>query len=362
VDIPRVGKIGNVEAGRGIAAVLVVLFHVTKYYFSNTKFWAGGGVRGFFLFGHAGVEFFFVLSGFIMIWVHRPDIGHRDKIAHFAWKRFVRIYPFFWMVLATTVLLAFIIPSLGKAYYRNPLTILESTFLIGHDPLRAIVFVSWTLWHEIIFYLFCALAIGFPRIGIPAFIGWTLACIGIPAASISTPWPGYLTEFINVLFALGVGVGLILQRWKLPMAGAALAAGVAIFLATAVVVDYSNILPEWSTRVLFGLGAALALAGAVELERSRGLRAPKWMGVLGAASFSIYLTHILVLTALTKVASILHLTTKINALFAFVGLSGLVIMVGVAVHFLVERPVLTFAKSVKNRLSLLRSAPASEAS
>jgi len=107
-------KLVNVEAGRGFAAVLVVLFHVTKYYFATPKYWAGSALNGLFLFGHAGVEFFFVLSGFIMVWVHRQDVGKPSRVGAFAWKRFQRIYPFFWLILAVTVLVAWRAPSLGQ--------------------------------------------------------------------------------------------------------------------------------------------------------------------------------------------------------------------------------------------------------
>jgi len=56
-------KITSVEAGRGVAAVLVVLYHVGKFYFATPKYWAARAFGGAFMFGHAGVEFFFVQPG-----------------------------------------------------------------------------------------------------------------------------------------------------------------------------------------------------------------------------------------------------------------------------------------------------------
>src|SRR5205823_1051949 len=141
-------------------------------------------------------------------------------------------------------------------------------------------------WHEMVFYLFCAAVIAAPRIGIPAFVLWTLACA-------TNSLPGYVFGFINILFSFGVAVALMLRRWTIPVPSAFLAGGVALFLGTAALVDYTAWLPEWSTSILFGAGAALALLGAIELERCGRLVSPRWLEFVGAASFSIYLTHIL---------------------------------------------------------------------
>jgi peptidoglycan/LPS O-acetylase OafA/YrhL len=285
-----------------------------------------------------------------MVWVHRQDVGKPERVGNFAWKRFQRIYPFFWLVLAVSLIAVWVVPALGKPWYRDPLVILQSALLAGADPMKAVVFVSWTLWHEMAFYALCALVIVWPRLGVPAFVAWSLACVGLQFAPASVPWPGYLTEFVNVLFAFGVGVALALQRWRVPAPGVVLVAGAVIFLATGLALDYSSLLPEWSGRALFGLGAALALAGGVELERSGRLRSPRWLSILGAASFSIYLTHILTLTLAAKIAVSLHLTRYLPSPVAFVGLAGAAIGAGVAVHYLLERRALAVTSALRQRL------------
>ncbi|WP_372785033.1 acyltransferase family protein [Phenylobacterium sp.] len=331
-----VGKITNVEAGRGIAALLVVLFHTSNYYFSTPKYWTGDAFHGLFLFGHAGVEFFFVLSGYIMLTVHRKDVGKPSKVLPFARKRFLRIYPFFWVVLAVTVVLIFAMPSLGQAAWRQPLEILQSALLVGKEPLDAVVFVSWSMWHEIVFYGFCALVIGLPRVGIPAFVIWTLICAAQPFLGFTPPWPDYMTRFINVLFAFGVAGAMALERWRIPAPRLVLAAGAVLFLATGLALDYSTFLPEWTSRLLFGAGAVLALVGGVEAERSGLLTAPKWLVALGAASYAIYLTHILTLTFVAKLAVKLGLPQILPAPVAFVLLALSATLGGVAVHKLLE--------------------------
>lgn len=346
-------KLWTVEVGRGIAATLVVLFHCTKYYFLSPNYWSGSAFDGLFLFGHAGVEFFFVLSGYIMLKVHADDVGKPQRVANFVQKRFTRIYPFFWVVLAITLALFVIAPDSGRAMHREPSIILQSFLLVGVQPLASVVFVSWTLWHEVVFYAFCALVIALPRIGIPAFGLWIALCIGLQATQVEAPWPWYFTAFINVLFAFGVAAALLLRSHRIPFPRTVLLLGAVVFFATGVVnVFYLRDLPEWLTHLLFGIGSAIALLGAVEAERSGLLRVPRWMTILGAASFAIYLTHILTLSVLAKAAAKLGLTQMIPAPLAFVLLASGAVAAGIVIHYLVEKPLVKAVGALWRRRTL----------
>jgi peptidoglycan/LPS O-acetylase OafA/YrhL len=285
-----------------------------------------------------------------MLIVHRKDIGQPRSVGSFVWKRFRRIYPFFWVILAVTMGLVWRFPSIGQPFYRDPAVLLQSFALAGEDPLHAVVFVSWTLWHEVIFYAICASVIVWPKAGIPIFVIWTAACAVLEFVDIPVFWPGYMTGFINILFAFGVVVGLLLTRYRLPKPSLILFAGVVLFLGTGVWVDLAPV-PEWLTHVLFGLGGALALAGGVEVERSGGWTAPAWLVLLGGASFSIYLSHILTLSFLAKGAQRLGLTTSLPAPIAFVILAGSAIAVGIGVHVLVEKPILRLATTLKEAIT-----------
>lgn len=329
------GKLVNVEAGRGIASLLVVFYHAEKYYFETEKYWTDGALGGFFRFGHAGVEFFFVLSGYIMYAVHKRDIGNPAKVMPFVQKRFDRIYPFFWLVMAVTVALYFAVPSAGEAIYRDPWIILQSALLVGWEPLDAVVFVSWTMWHEILFYSLCALVIASPRIGVPAFALWIAASAVVTLSGFQAPWPTYWTMFLNVLFALGVGAAVILEKHRVPMPRLVLALGALIFFGTGIWSNHVT-LSDPVSNSLFGIGATLALLGGVQSERDGHLRAPRWMVTLGAASFAIYLTHMLSLTALAKLSVRLHLPTLVPAPVAYLGLVLGATLAGIVIHYLVE--------------------------
>jgi len=96
------GKIGTLEVGRGIAAFLVVLDDA-GYLVAENRYFGQDAFGGLLLDGHVGVDFFFVLSGFIIATVHLPDIGDRTRLGHYAGRRFFRIMPPYWMILSVIV-------------------------------------------------------------------------------------------------------------------------------------------------------------------------------------------------------------------------------------------------------------------
>src|SRR5437870_555325 len=138
-------KLTGIEAGRGIAALLVLGVHARDHLFTD---FGSVPLGDFFVFGHAGVDFFFVLSGFIIFYVHADDIGRPYRLMHYLRRRFTRIYPFYWVISLLTLTAIVLsahqgLPSAGQ--------FIASALLI---PLNDIVIVpvAWTLQQEIVFY------------------------------------------------------------------------------------------------------------------------------------------------------------------------------------------------------------------
>jgi len=80
----RTGKLEGVEASRGAAAILVVGVHATSMLAGQYGRPVFGGLMSF---GHAGVDFFFVLSGFIITFTHGRDLGRPGQFWQFWRKR-----------------------------------------------------------------------------------------------------------------------------------------------------------------------------------------------------------------------------------------------------------------------------------
>ena len=110
-------RLDSLQVFRGVAALLVVLHHAGT--FSVGHF--GAPFLGNALdWGASGVDFFFVLSGFIIYFIHRPDLGRPERLRGFALKRLVRVYPIYWVACGVVIPLYFLSPGMGPGYARDP--------------------------------------------------------------------------------------------------------------------------------------------------------------------------------------------------------------------------------------------------
>ena len=80
----------SIHYARGMAALLVVLFHFSFMFIGKME-----PYNTIFLNGGFGVDFFFLISGFIISFVTQEKI----KLSTFLLKRFFRIYPLFLFIL-----------------------------------------------------------------------------------------------------------------------------------------------------------------------------------------------------------------------------------------------------------------------
>jgi peptidoglycan/LPS O-acetylase OafA/YrhL len=145
-------RVDSLQLIRAVAALGVVIFH-THAYFITMKLYPNEPISSFFNMGFAGVELFFVLSGFIMVFIHWKDMGRRDKFLIFFLKRITRIIPLYWFFLVFLMAIYFSIPRLSPENLQNIVYVLKSFFLIPNDK-GFILEVAWTLTYEFVFYAF----------------------------------------------------------------------------------------------------------------------------------------------------------------------------------------------------------------
>jgi exopolysaccharide production protein ExoZ len=339
---PQTGrKLAGIEAGRGVASVFVVLYHAANHMKLNVGF---APLGGFAQFGHAGVDFFFVLSGFIIYFVHSRDIGQRERLAHYAERRFTRIYPFYWFVFAlglglTSTLSSAPTPAWTTAIYNLTLLPTNGEPWIG---------VAWTLQHELLFYAIFAIAIAHGRIGKLVFALWLAAIVADPFFAISANHGAFADKLLssfNIEFFFGIFAAWLTLSKRVTSTLAFLVAGVVCFAAVGILEDV-GLLDGYApyARLAYGLSSMLVVIGLTAVRLTTGLMA-KIFAEMGAASYAIYLTHLTCIGIVYKIAESTGLFHKLPVPLMYLVLCGSGVLGGILFSRLVEYPLMRLTRA-----------------
>lgn len=357
------GTLVSLQIGRGIAALLVSLFHAGALIEINCGYTP---VHGALAFGYAGVDFFFVLSGFIIFRRHIRDRGQPEKLVDFGWRRVVRIYPVYWLVTLAVLPVHFLVPTYGKGDELTVHAIITSLALVPTQQAPILV-AGWTLIHEMWFYLLFACLIGVRGQWLRWVLGLWCACAAAfalavidPKIIVCQPWLRLIFSPFNFEFVLGCFAGWLvgvprLQNVSPRIWQALVIGGVLLYLLAA-----ASRLPVeivGNRVMLMGLIAFLVVLGSAGNELGDVSRIGKnrrvWtlgLVLLGDASYSLYLLHVPTLSAGWKAAEVLGLVKVLGPLS-----TGLLIVIGCVVlsclfHLWIEKPLVQ--KLRMKRLSL----------
>jgi exopolysaccharide production protein ExoZ len=354
--LSKTEQLNGVQYLRGLAALLVVAEHANLV-IGLPKYFDRQPIPLEFYGGPAGVDLFFVVSGFIIVYItlEPPSLQPRIGIAEFLWRRFARIVPFLWLCVAGYAALRF--AGRDGSFEFEPYLRALTLFPIGPvNPSQA-----WTLRHEFLFYLVFASA--FWRAG-PRLV-WVAAWMLSPILFFAVFGPagpasghellGFVFNRLNLLFGCGFAVSLAYLRRPQWFAGSVsngmpvLTGLCGLYLAHFILISYSHF--DTIDVLLAGVGASLILSVALRVRAGPqpGLfdRAGQ---ALGDASYAIYLTHGAVISALLGVWSRLAPNTSV-LLVLFVSIAGS-LGIGILIHRYVERPMVRRLQEVKFRQQL----------
>lgn len=335
-------KLDGLQAGRALAALMVVAFHANVFILPN-KLFAGATASPVFNMGYAGVEFFFVLSGFIMYFVHARYFGQSGRAGTFLRRRVLRIYPLYWTILGV-VLLVDAMTMFGPAQPWSLGQGLASIFLIPTAD-YPIMRIAWTLMHEMLFYLvFASLIVA--RLAGPIVFGlWLLGSavlpfVGVPAGPFSVIFSAY-----NLLFAMGIIAAWGYHRLSPNAALVALSLGVLAFLGVGFSESLAGLVWDHTWRTwAYGASAAVMTAALA----AGALRPPRLLTFLGDASYSVYLVHLPVMSGAVFLLSSFGIPWGLSPLICLLGLMVLSAAAGSLCYILIERPMMrAFARNEK---------------
>ncbi len=341
---PEREKLDWLQCGRAIAAISVCCFHAAERVMKHAPDPAGFGV---FQFGKLGVDLFFVISGFIIFYIHARDIGRPETLGRYAYRRATRIYPLYWLLFAAVLPLYFVFPEAGDGTARDVGSVIRCFFLLPNPPNGQIIGVAWTLVFEISFYAIFAFLIIGRRFGL-ALIGIWAVLIGLNAAGVLHP-QGYAAPLLSPRyfeFAIGATVYYLSRSWR-PKGALALSALGLIALFG------GGLASSWGAQVLSGLVGQVLLAGGLSGVVVFGLvtardasflasRPGRILTALGDASYSIYLFHWLIGWIVDKIYLKVVTPSAVGSIAYFVVLVVLMAAGGYLVHIILERRLMRF--------------------
>jgi peptidoglycan/LPS O-acetylase OafA/YrhL len=346
----------GIQGLRAIACLLVVFFHLAMLLDKNYQLPV---LNNFFSQGYAGVDLFFVISGFVIAHSSKNLIGQPAAFRIYWLKRLVRIFPMYWLVLLPTLVGIMLTGSADKIPMGSFLDVFahwSSTALLlpEHDAVNG---VSWSLSYELYFYGVFSLLILSPRLWlVPAGIGLgTLLLMQEPATG--TFLGDFLLSPFNLEFGLGVLAWYLSQRKTLSVPLSFTLLGAAFLI---VMFSYSTVANEdHLQRVLvFGSASFMLLLGVLGLDSQNWLRNPIWLGKIGDASYMLYLIHFPALIIANKLIKPL-VPDPLFILVLNLVLTVFITWLSIYLHQHLEKPVmqLLLQRALPSRSKVVMPAP-----
>lgn len=348
---PPALRLQNIQALRGIAALLVAFSHLLII---ERKYSSDQVLSQWTELGMVGVDLFFVISGFIMVhvaWSFRRGFG---AVGEFLFARATRIYPLYWFVSFLTLGVWFWRPEIVFSSLGGAPDFLKS-FLLIPDNRPPFLAIGWTLIHEMFFYLIFALALVFKtKFMLPFLCLWAIA-LGFGIMNGLHDLSPFLEILFNPLsyeFLLGAFAAWILKMYHGPLAKIALTLGVITSITCLVLAfDRHGGMPATfaDRATLFSVPCALIVYGLSAIE-VHGKILSKALSKLGDWSYSLYLTHILSLSLFGRVWKKIEQPGIVDNIIVLSLMPIFAIFIAWLCYRLVEKPMLNLAKKARGTM------------
>ena len=304
---PAAGRFDSLDALRGVAALVVVLWHWQHFFYVGTVlgpvpppgYPLARVLAVFFKHGEAAVDLFFSISGFIFYWLYASAIAQRSVSAvRFFILRFSRLYPLHLLTLVFVAALQAVYWAQGHGYFVYPANttsnfIINLLFIPGWVS-RGFSFNApvWSVSVEVFLYgLFYVMCRWLPVSFVTVLAACVFGLLGVPR------FPALLGRGMTSFFLGGAAAltyaRLLQQRsagqWSTAVAAVTALLWAGLLLAIGLGLDgevAKDVMRKFGVLVLFPL-TVLSLA---LWEHTRGIKLHR-LTVLGDISYATYLWH-----------------------------------------------------------------------
>jgi exopolysaccharide production protein ExoZ len=356
----RESKLQWVQALRGAAALMVVMVHSRSVLMDTA---AGKVVADHVLLPMGmGVDLFFIISGFLMMFTSQNFDGTKAYAWQFIAKRAARIWPLFAVVTPVALVVehgmhGFLDPSIAFPY-------LEGFAFIPHNPSASGIYfqmavgVAWTLCFECYFYLLFAACMLFGRWRYAVMAAWfALTLVAIPlirgsySLNVATQplveWSRYANLAINPIvwdFVIGmIGGWLYISDFKVERTWKIYA--VVTVLSLLLLIGWNRLgMVNFFGPHGWGAPMAILFFGALMLAKVDALKVHAWSVWLGDISYSLYLIHVYVFEILQRVVNAIPMNHDASNAVLFVIRPVAAVICAWLTFRYVETPLSTWAR------------------
>lgn len=341
-------RLYGIQILRAIAAFLVVVRHLGLELSNNfSQFHIPHLITALTNGGQNGVDIFFVISGFIMVYVSKDHLQNKSYSKSFFIRRLTRIVPVYWFYSTLFVAVIWADPA---SVHNNSITlaylIKSYLFIPAPNPvthaMQPVYGLGWTLNYEMFFYLLFAVAIAVSGLRTLAtiavvFIGLAIAGYFVSPDSVAL-W--YWTRPIILEFLCG---GCIAYAWLrnivVPSWARPICVGIAIIWWALAWID-------GATSLIAGaLPAVLIVAAIVPWDCSMSqVRVYSTLLMVGDASYSLYLCHMFVIRAVTIATTNIDVSMDARVAIECVGVIILAPIVATISYRTIERPFIKIGR------------------
>lgn len=269
-----------IQVSRAIAILFVLIGHVNELFYRSFSYdllniseWGRTG----------GVDFFFVVSGFMIYYLYSKNRGDARKAKFFLVKRLVRIFPLYWLTLVLALCVVQFFPSLTSEDSLTIVAFVQNVTLMTEHPLLD---VTWSLSFILFFYLLFACYLYRPTIMKHFISAWLLVII---ISQFIDHRILFLLSYHHLEIALGCLAAYLILTVKIRFKTLYIYIGLVGFL----LIWTNNVIGLIQQDILFlyGIFSVSLILGITSIDQESKRTVHPWFTTIGDASYSIYICH-----------------------------------------------------------------------
>jgi len=324
-----------VQISRAVAILFVLLGHVNILFYNHFKYdWFNMGQWE----RTGGVDFFFIVTGFMIYYLYHKHAGVPGKTKEFILKRIIRIYPVYWLCTLILIAVPLLFPSKVEGYSWE--IIIKSIIILPPIP---ILDSAWSLCHVMFFYLLFSAFLFRPKIFKPIIFLWIVATILIELKVVPFPEDSFIFSFSSLEIIFGCLVAYLTLNFTFKHSTLLISIGLLGYLAVWINNIYNFIYLHGPT--FFCLFSMILMLGISEKDKKQR-KVPKVLSFLGDASYSIYIAHGSLLHLYLFLLVKIHLVGSIGYFFSMSIVILLTIITSCIVYKVIEKPMSKYLRKL----------------